>query len=138
MGLPVRASDKEPACQCRRCKRRCFDPCVRKMLWKRKLKLTLVFLLGESHEQRSLVGYSARGCKESDMTEATWRTCALLGIYCFKQNTEPTPSWLLNSWQDYVRLLSLSFLLPSHLSLPILLPSHLSPSVLNKGKTKSS
>ena len=31
--------------------------------------LTPVFLPGESHGQRSLVGYSPRGCKESDMTE---------------------------------------------------------------------
>ena len=100
-GFPVRASGKEPACQCRRCKRRSFDPRVRKMLWKRKLKLTPVFLLGESYEQRSLVGYSPRGRKELDMTEATWCTCASLGIYCFKQNTEPTPCWLLNSWNGY-------------------------------------
>ena len=28
-----------------------------------------VFLLGESHEQRSLAGYSPWGCKESDTTE---------------------------------------------------------------------
>ena len=32
---------------------------------------TLVFLPGESHEQRSLVGYSPQGSKELDMTEAT-------------------------------------------------------------------
>ena len=30
----------------------------------------LVFLPGESHGQRSLVGYSPRGCKEADTTEA--------------------------------------------------------------------
>ena len=30
---------------------------------------TSVFLPGESHGQRSQVGYSPRGCKESDMTE---------------------------------------------------------------------
>ena len=32
---------------------------------------TPLFLLGESHGQRSVVGYSLRGCKESDTTEAT-------------------------------------------------------------------
>ena len=32
---------------------------------------TPVFLPGESHEQRSLVGYSPWDCKESDTTEAT-------------------------------------------------------------------
>ena len=34
-----------------------------------KQLLTLVFLPGESHGQRSLVGYSPWGCKESDTTE---------------------------------------------------------------------
>ena len=33
-----------------------------------------VFLSGESHGQRSLVGYSPRGHKESDMTEVTKHT----------------------------------------------------------------
>ena len=32
---------------------------------------TSVFLPGESHGQRSLVGYSPWGCKELDMTEHT-------------------------------------------------------------------
>ena len=32
---------------------------------------TPVFLLGESHGQRSLAGYSPWGCKELDATEAT-------------------------------------------------------------------
>ena len=32
---------------------------------------TPVFLLEKSHGQRSLAGYSPRGFKESDMTEAT-------------------------------------------------------------------
>ena len=37
--------------------------------WKRKWQPTPVFLPGESHGWRSLVGYSPRGCKESDTTE---------------------------------------------------------------------
>ena len=36
--------------------------------WRRKWQPTPVFLLGESVGQRSLVGYSPWGCKESDMT----------------------------------------------------------------------
>ena len=32
---------------------------------------TLVFLAGESHEQRNLAGYSPLGHKELDTTEAT-------------------------------------------------------------------
>ena len=37
--------------------------------WSRKWQPTLVFLPGESHWQRNLVGYSPRALKESDMTE---------------------------------------------------------------------
>ena len=37
--------------------------------WRRKWPLTPVFLPGESHGQRSLVGYSPWTCKESDTTE---------------------------------------------------------------------
>ena len=33
-----------------------------------KWQSTPVFLPGESHGQRSLMGYSPMGCKESDMT----------------------------------------------------------------------
>ena len=46
-----------------------FDPWVWKIPWRRKWQPTPVFLPGESHGQRSLVGYSPRGRKESDMTE---------------------------------------------------------------------
>ena len=35
------------------------------------MKSNPVFLPGESHGQRSLVGFRAQGLKESDMTEAT-------------------------------------------------------------------
>ena len=36
---------------------------------RRKWKPTPVFLPGESHGQRSLAGYSTRGCKELDTAE---------------------------------------------------------------------
>ena len=39
--------------------------------WRRKWQPIPVFLPGESHGQRSLVGYSPWGCTESDTTEAT-------------------------------------------------------------------
>ena len=35
----------------------------------RECQPTPVFLLEKSHGQRSLAGYSTKGCKESDMTE---------------------------------------------------------------------
>ena len=39
--------------------------CLEEGMW----QLTPVFLPGESHGQRSLVGYRTWGCKELDMTE---------------------------------------------------------------------
>ena len=48
-----------------------FNPQVEKFPWKRAWQPTPVFLTGESHGQRSLVGYSPWGHKESDMAEAT-------------------------------------------------------------------
>ena len=41
------------------------------MHWRRKWQPTPVFLPGESHGQRSLVGYSLLALTESDTTEAT-------------------------------------------------------------------
>ena len=38
-----------------------FDLSVRKIPWRRTQQPTPVFLFGESHGQRSLVGYSSRG-----------------------------------------------------------------------------
>ena len=68
-GLPRWRSCKESDCQCRRCRRHRFDPWVGKILWKREWQPTPVFLPSESYWQRSLVGYSPWGHKESDMTE---------------------------------------------------------------------
>ena len=46
-----------------------YDLWVWKIPWRRKWQPTPVFLPGESHGQRRLVGYSPRGRKESDTTE---------------------------------------------------------------------
>ena len=46
-----------------------FDPRVGKTPWRRAWQPTPVFLPGKSHRQRSLVGYSLWGHKESDTTE---------------------------------------------------------------------
>ena len=70
-GFPGGTSGKEPACQCRRCKRCWFDVWVGKMPWRRARQPTPSFLPGKSHGQRSLVGYSLQGHNESDMTEVT-------------------------------------------------------------------
>ena len=50
----------------------CFDLWVGKISWRREWLPTPVFWSGEFHGQRSLAGYSPWGCKELDMTEATF------------------------------------------------------------------
>ena len=64
-GFPGEASGKEPACQCRRQK------WVRSLGWEDPLEKGTVthsvFLPGESHGQRNLVGYSPQGHKELDV-----------------------------------------------------------------------
>ena len=64
--LPWWLSGKEHSCQCRRHR---FDPQVRKIPWRWEWQPPPVFLPGESHGQRSLVGYGPWGCKELNMTE---------------------------------------------------------------------
>ena len=58
LGFPGGASGKEPTCQCRRHERCGFEPWIRKIPWRRAWQSTPVFLPGESHGQRSLVGYT--------------------------------------------------------------------------------
>ena len=50
-------------------KRHRFNPWVGKIPWSRKWQPTPVFLTEEPHGQRSLVGYSQWGHKESGVTE---------------------------------------------------------------------
>ena len=63
---------------------------VRKILWRREWQPTPVFLPGEFHGQRSLVGSSPWGHKESDIMEwlslsliCKWFTCFLAFIHCW-------------------------------------------------------
>ena len=64
-------SGKQSVCQFRRRRGHGFDPWVGKIPWSRKWQPTPVFLSGEFHRQRSLVGYSSEGHTEWDITEAT-------------------------------------------------------------------
>ena len=68
LGFPGGTSGSKPACQCRRHKRRRFDPGVRKIPWRRVWQPTEIFLPGEAHEQRSLACHSVQGLTESEMT----------------------------------------------------------------------
>ena len=46
-----------------------LGPWVGKIAWRRAWQPTPVFWAGESHGQRSLAGYSPKGCKESDIVK---------------------------------------------------------------------
>ena len=63
-GVPRWRSGKESTCHCRRHRRHGFDPWVGKIPWNRKWQPTPVFLPGEFHGQKSLVGYSPWDCIE--------------------------------------------------------------------------
>ena len=59
-----------------------------------------VLLLGKFRGQRSLAGYTPWGCKESDMTEHTWKQeskvmifASMLKVYTFYKGTE-VPGWI--------------------------------------------
>ena len=71
MGFPGAASGKEPSCKNSRHKRIRFYYWAGKIPCRRAWLTTSVFLLRESHGQRSLGGYMPMGHKEADRTEAT-------------------------------------------------------------------
>ena len=64
---------------CPQCRELGFNPWVRKILWRRKWQPTPVFLPGESHRQRSLLGYSPRGCK----SRTQWSICYTQWSICY-------------------------------------------------------
>ena len=49
--------------------KRRFNPGVRKIPWEEEMTTHSSVLPGKAHGQRSLVGYSPRGPKDSDTTE---------------------------------------------------------------------
>ena len=63
-----------------------FDPWVQKIPWRRKWKPIPVLLPGKFRGQRSLVGYSKWGHKESDTTEHILAT-ELIRLYQFCSST---------------------------------------------------
>ena len=85
-GFPEDASSEEPACQCRRHE---FGSWVRKIPWRRKWQHIPAFLPGKFHGQRSLVGYSPWGLKESDVTD------------CTRTHTHTHPIILTHNWINH-------------------------------------
>ena len=70
-----------------------FDPWVGKIPWRREWQPTPVFLPGEFHGQRSLVGYSPWGNKKLDTTEHThiYLLCVEAGQFKDYINTAQIP-----------------------------------------------
>ena len=75
LDFPSGAVDEESSCECRKHKRCESNPWIGKILWRRKWQPALVFSLGKSHTQRSLMGYCPWGSKEFDMTEHSYTPC---------------------------------------------------------------
>ena len=111
MAFPGGTSGKEPACQCRRHKRRGFDPWVGTIPWRRKWQPTPVFLPGEFHGQRSLSGYCPWGRRvghswetntfplhfQSDLinrTKSLW-ACMKYEFISIIINVKPHPMYIL-------------------------------------------
>ena len=88
LSLPRWHSGKESACQCKRFKRRGFDPWVRKIPWRRKWQPALAFLPGQFPGQRSPEGYRPWGHRVShdSAAEHTQHNTSTLAI--FKPNTQ--------------------------------------------------
>ena len=85
---------------CPLCGRPTLDSWARKIPWRRKWQPTPVFLPGEFHGQRSLVGYSPWSCKELDMTE--WLTGegngSPLQYSCLENPTDGGAWWAAVHW----------------------------------------
>ena len=91
-----RFNGEEFICQYRRHRRCEFDPWVGKLSWRRAWQPTPVFLLGESHGQRSLAGYSPCGPKQSDTTEQLC-TCVHVHTHTHTQSFGKSTEIMSNS-----------------------------------------
>ena len=125
-------------------KRNCFYPWVGKTPWKRTWKPTPAILPGESHGQRSLVGYSPYGCTGLNMTKVTLH--AHIHIVFFNSVQSLSYVWLfvnprtiahqaslsINNSRSLLKLMSIKSVIPSnHLILchPLLLLPSIFPSI---------
>ena len=98
-----------------------MNPWVGKIPWRRARQPTPVFLPGESHIQRSLVGYSSQGFKESDMTEKWpsmhfWRI-PLIGIGTYFKSL----LFDLNSYTVWAYVTELAIILLASMTKPSIL-----------------
>ena len=105
-------------------------PLFGKILWRRAWQPTPVFLPGESHGQRTLVGYSPPGCKKTRQNYSTtrtkarrWRQKMYLPICWYLALKANSSQWLTHGdWSVSCACLWTSYLLSDHHSLPFLFP----------------
>ena len=85
MSFPGSTSGKEPACQCRGCKRCGFNPWVRKIPWRRVWQPTPVFLPGESPWTEEPGGLQSIGSQRVGHNLATeqQQICIFCSCRCF-------------------------------------------------------
>ena len=110
MGLPMWCSGKESACQCRRCKRHEFYPCVWKVPRGRKWQPTAGFCPEKFHGWRSLAGYRPWASTELDTTE--WMSTDMY-IYYTVYNA-PCDIWWCVAYTysiDYYIMYTVSYIL---------------------------
>jgi len=81
MGLPRWLNGERIHLKCRRHRTHGFNLWVRMIPWRRAWQPSPIFLLEESHGQRSLEGYIPWGCKESDMSEVTEQSYNMPGLW---------------------------------------------------------
>ena len=96
LGCPDGADGKERACQCRRLKRRGFNPWVGKMPWRRAWQTHSGILTWRISRTEEPDGLQPIG-SQSDMTEVTGCTCthkAHFMPWCFPPVSQWIPSWL--------------------------------------------
>ena len=117
-----------------------FDPWVRKIPWRRKWLPTPVFLPGEFHGQRSLVGYSPWSRKELDTTEqltlslfirihiqfSSVQSLSRVRLFATSWTAACQAALSITNSRNLPKLMSIESVMPSsHLILcrPLLLPS---------------
>ena len=82
------------------CGRPGFDPWVRKSPWRREWLPIPVFLPGEFHGQRNLVGYSLWGRKELDTTEQLTHIIFHCVHIFFSRS-------IIHQWMDFFHILAI-------------------------------
>ena len=81
LGFPGGISGKEPACQCRRHRRRGFNLWVRKIPWRKKWQPAPVFLPGESHGLRDRGAWQATANRiTKSQTQLKWLSTSTVHI----------------------------------------------------------